>query len=338
MNDLVYDGSNYLLWRSKVENHVLSIDENLWSIIVDGFDFRILGKKKFELSSLEVEILSQDLKAFQIIFKCLNEKFQAFVVENEATNANHLWKLIFDDYVDEMEFQENQRRHMKTSKDCSSTQCLIGHMEEQKEGSISIRHNDCASLDDMPNLDDDDLLDEDNDDDMPKEQLIEYVQLLILKLGKSSKENRGLRKKVDTLELELSRKSIVLSETKCICEHDSLIKKVDELEKMNESLSRENEELIKKGEFYEQLQRNYDEMKERVSDLSNSLEKLTHGKENLERLLGSQRIGMNKKGLGFDNYMTHSHASTTTFVKESNSLDSHTKRVNHAWKYINNVI
>ena len=41
-------------------------------------------------------------------------------------------------------------------------------------------------------------------------------------------------------------------------------------------------------------------LKAKVDDLTKSLEKFTNGKKNLDTLLGNQRFGFNKEGLGFE--------------------------------------
>ena len=41
-------------------------------------------------------------------------------------------------------------------------------------------------------------------------------------------------------------------------------------------------------------------LKAKVDDLTKSLEKFTNGKKNLDTLLGNQRLGLNKEGIGYE--------------------------------------
>ena len=62
-------------------------------------------------------------------------------------------------------------------------------------------------------------------------------------------------------------------------------------------------------------------LKKEVEKFSNIAYKLTNGKENLEKLLGSQRQSLSKHGLGY-NYFTPKKSSKIAFVKQRNFVDN----------------
>ncbi|KAI5666911.1 hypothetical protein M9H77_16764 [Catharanthus roseus] len=62
----------------------------------------------------------------------------------------------------------------------------------------------------------------------------------------------------------------------------------------------------------------YNNLKKKMSDLTLCIEKFTKGKENFEKLLGSQRSPFEKSGIGYNH--TNNSSKQTRFVKTSSSL------------------
>ena len=71
----------------------------------------------------------------------------------DITNSDYLWKFIFDEYVDEMEYAILQRVANDEGIEKASTTCLVGHVEKAKEGNLSSLNVDACSDDDCHDCD-----------------------------------------------------------------------------------------------------------------------------------------------------------------------------------------
>ncbi|KAI5677469.1 hypothetical protein M9H77_08419 [Catharanthus roseus] len=112
--------------------------------------------------------------------------------------------------------------------------------------------------------------------------------------------------------------------SRLICENKAILESLEVLKKEKEcsnddfqKLVLENKNLCEKFSFLEKCLIDYDVLKKKMSDLTLCVEKFTKGKENFEKLLGSQRSPFDKNGIGY----THSNifSKQTWFVKASSS-------------------
>ena len=87
---------------------------------------------------------------------------------------------------------------------------------------------------------------------------------------------------------------------------------VEELQKENDSLKKKIENLDISSKICQMCEI----LKAKVDDLTKSLEKFTNGKKNLDTLLGNQRIGLNKEGLGYEQITSKSFLKNF-FVRKS---------------------
>ncbi|KAI5667118.1 hypothetical protein M9H77_16971 [Catharanthus roseus] len=113
--------------------------------------------------------------------------------------------------------------------------------------------------------------------------------------------------------------------SRLICENKAILESLEVLKKEKEcsndefqKLVLDNKNLCEKISFLEKCLIDYDVLKKKVSDLTLCVEKFTKGKENFEKLIGSQRSPFDKNGIGY----THSNifSKQTRFVK---ALSSH---------------
>ncbi|KAI5682221.1 hypothetical protein M9H77_03449 [Catharanthus roseus] len=126
--------------------------------------------------------------------------------------------------------------------------------------------------------------------------------LCLLKCIMSSKRfpkrNKELKNKIDDLLYENS---------KLVCENKTLLKSLEVLKnekdfsnKECQKLVIENKNLCEKVLSLEKCMVDYNDLKKKVNDLTICIEKFTKGKENFEKLLGSQRSPFDKKGIGYN--------------------------------------
>ena len=136
-----------------------------------------------ELNENEIRLLILNSKAFEIVFECLSDEYKSLVRNCDISNANHMWKLIFDEYVDEMKYAIRQRVANDEGIERASTSCLVGHIEQPKEGnnsSLNVENCGDENCDEcVDHLDDSwdnniDSSDEDNVE-MSREELVSYV-------------------------------------------------------------------------------------------------------------------------------------------------------------------
>ncbi|KAI5671804.1 hypothetical protein M9H77_12168 [Catharanthus roseus] len=134
-------------------------------------------------------------------------------------------------------------------------------------------------------------------DDNPRTMLIEMYG----ECKKVSKRNKDLKNKTQTLLDENS---------KLICENKSLLESLEILKNEKDYSNNNFQKLVLENKKLCE--------KKKVNDLTLCIEKFTQGKENFEKLLGSQRFPYDKNDIGYN----HSNASSkqTYFVKASSSF------------------
>ncbi|KAI5663296.1 hypothetical protein M9H77_22619 [Catharanthus roseus] len=126
------------------------------------------------------------------------------------------------------------------------------------------------------------LIDDICDDD-PCTMLIEIYG----ECEKVSKRNKELKNKSKFLLYENSK---LIYENKSLLESLEILKNERECSNNDfQILALENKKLCEKVHTLEKSMVDYDVLKEKVSDLTICVEKFTKGKENFEKLLGSQR-------------------------------------------------
>ncbi|KAI5667786.1 hypothetical protein M9H77_17639 [Catharanthus roseus] len=113
-------------------------------------------------------------------------------------------------------------------------------------------------------------------------------------LFKVTKRNKDLKSKTQYFLDENSR---LICENKAILESLEVLKKEKECSNDDfQKLVLENKNLCEKISFLEKCLIDYDVLKKKVSDLTLCVEKFSKGKENFEKLLGSQRSPFDKNG------------------------------------------
>ncbi|KAI5677747.1 hypothetical protein M9H77_08697 [Catharanthus roseus] len=129
---------------------------------------------------------------------------------------------------------------------------------------------------------------DDDDDDDPNFMLIEMYE----ELKKISKRNKS-----DDLLNENS---------KLACENKPLLESLKVLKnerifsnKEFQKLILENKNLCEKVLSLEKCMVDYNDLKKKVNDLTMCIEKFIKGKENFEKILGSQRSPFDKNGIGY---------------------------------------
>ncbi|KAI5669506.1 hypothetical protein M9H77_19359 [Catharanthus roseus] len=155
------------------------------------------------------------------------------------------------------------------------------------------------------------ILDDDCDVD-PSLMLIEMYD----ECKKVTKRNKDLKSKTQFLLDENSR---LICENKAILESLEVLKKEKECSNDDfQKLVLENKNLCEKISSLEKCLIDYEVLKKKVSDLTLCVEKFTKGKENFEKLLGSQRSPFDKNGIGYNH--SNNFSKQTRFVKASSSL------------------
>ncbi|KAI5672742.1 hypothetical protein M9H77_13106 [Catharanthus roseus] len=130
---------------------------------------------------------------------------------------------------------------------------------------------------------------DDNDDDLTS-LLIEMYH----ELEKITKKNKELKNKMDNLSNENSK---LVCENKTLFESLEILKKEKDFSKLEfQKLALENKKLCEKVLSLEKCMVDYNDLKKKVSDLTLCVEKFTKGKgkENFEKLIGSQRSPFDK--------------------------------------------
>ena len=155
-----------------------------------------------------------------------------------------------------------------------------------------------------PSSDDENEIDACSLLDLDDKMFVKYVESLASHLEKAKKKNVSLKSKVDSLKNENG------------LHVENLKRKDNEISE----LKKENAKLIKeKLSFNEKVKVEHKELNFRINDLSTSLAKFTQGRDNLEKLLGKQKVCEDKSGLGY----SHSNAQASTSKAP----------MFHAWKY-----
>ncbi|KAI5663907.1 hypothetical protein M9H77_23230 [Catharanthus roseus] len=151
----------------------------------------------------------------------------------------------------------------------------------------------------------------DNDDDL-NSLLIEMYH----ELEKITKKNKELKNKIDNLSNENSK---LIGEKKTLFESLEVLKKEKDFLKLEfQKLVLENKRLCEKVLSLEKCMVDYNDLKKKVSDLTLCVEKFTKGKENFEKLLGSQKSPFDKNGIGYNH--SNIFSKQTRFIKASSSL------------------
>ena len=185
---------------------------------------------------------------------------------------------------------------------------------------------------------------EDSDDDEVSElsydELYDVYGELLSAFKKSVKKNSILNKRISSMDKELGilkkENEILLQENSSLkSESDVILQENDDLREEILSLERGNKNLKEKEvdshdcNFSKPKE---DELVEKIKDLENIIFRFTEGKNNFEKLLGSQKQSIEKSGLGFDPYKKLA-LKDSKFIKEStfskNVTCFHCNRVGH---------
>ncbi|KAI5671131.1 hypothetical protein M9H77_11495 [Catharanthus roseus] len=152
----------------------------------------------------------------------------------------------------------------------------------------------------------------DDDDDDLNSLLIE----MYYELEKITKKNNELKNNIDNQSKENSK---LVCENKTLFESLDILKKEKNFSKLEfQKLILEIKNLCEKVLSLEKWMVYYNDLKKKVSDLTLSVEKFTKGKENFEKLLGSQRSPFDKNGIGYNG--SNNFSRQARFVKASSSL------------------
>ncbi|KAI5678024.1 hypothetical protein M9H77_08974 [Catharanthus roseus] len=170
---------------------------------------------------------------------------------------------------------------------------LIGAWDQDSSESEEKRKQTCASWHwKVSSID---------DDDDPNSMLIEIYD----EFKKISKRNKDLKNKIDDLLNENS---------KLVCENKTLLEFLEVLKNENDFSNKEIQELVLENKnlcekvlSLEKCMVDYNNLKKKVNDLTMCIEKFTKGKENFEKLLGSQRSPIDKNGIGYKHSNTLSN-------------------------------
>ncbi|KAI5671111.1 hypothetical protein M9H77_11475 [Catharanthus roseus] len=137
------------------------------------------------------------------------------------------------------------------------------------------------------------LVDDDDDDD--DDDLNSLLIKIYYELGKITKKNKELKNKIDNQSNENSK---LVCKNKTLFESLDILKKEKDFSKLQfQKLVLENKNICEKVLSLEKWMVDYNNLKKKVSDLTLCVEKFTKGKENFEKLLGSQRSPFEKNDI-----------------------------------------
>ena len=140
--------------------------------------------------------------------------------------------------------------------------------------------------------------------DLDDKMFVKYVESFASHLEKAKKKNIFFKSKLDSLTKE----------------NDMHVEKLEKKDNEIIELKNENAKLItEKLSFNEKVKLEHKELNFRIDDLNNSLAKFIQRRDNLEKLLGKQKVCDDKSGLGY------SHSNTQASTSKAPKF--------HTWKY-----